>query len=58
MTHRKSFVNFTPIHPTDRLMMETAKDNFSTRVIDLVKRFLELNLNIFDFLFPGQLLHG
>ena len=35
-TNRKSFVNFTPIHPTSRLMMETAKDNFSTRVIDLV----------------------
>lgn len=35
-TNRKSFVNFTPIHPTSRLMMETTKDNFSTRVIDLV----------------------
>lgn len=36
MGNRKSFVNFTPIHPTSRLMMETNKDNFSTRVIDLV----------------------
>ncbi|MCH9618478.1 MAG: Transcription termination factor Rho [Chlamydiia bacterium] len=36
MTNRKSFVNFTPIHPTKRLMMETTKDNYSTRVIDLV----------------------
>ena len=36
MTNRKSFVNFTPIHPTKRLMMETVKDNYSTRVIDLV----------------------
>jgi len=35
-TNRKSFVNFTPIHPTRRLMMETTKENFSTRVIDLV----------------------
>jgi transcription termination factor Rho len=34
--NRKSFENFTPIHPTERLMMETAKDNYSTRVIDLV----------------------
>lgn len=34
--NRKSFVNFTPVHPTERLMMETAKDNYSTRVIDLV----------------------
>lgn len=36
MTNRKDFVNFTPIHPTKRLMMETTKDNYSTRVIDLV----------------------
>jgi len=34
--NRKSFVNFTPVHPTERLMMETAHDNYSTRVIDLV----------------------
>lgn len=34
--NRKSFVNFTPIHPTERLIMETVKDNYSTRVIDLV----------------------
>jgi transcription termination factor Rho len=36
MTNRKSFVNFTPIHPTERLFLETTKDNYSTRVIDLV----------------------
>ena len=36
MVNRKSFVNFTPIHPTERLIMETVKDNYSTRVIDLV----------------------
>jgi transcription termination factor Rho len=35
-TNRKSFVNFTPIHPNERLMVETSKDNYSTRVIDLV----------------------
>jgi transcription termination factor Rho len=36
ITNRKSFVNFTPIHPNQRLMVETSKDNYSTRVIDLV----------------------
>ncbi|MCH9621820.1 MAG: Transcription termination factor Rho [Chlamydiia bacterium] len=34
--NRKAFDNFTPIHPTERLMMETKHDNYSTRVIDLV----------------------
>lgn len=36
MANRKAFVNFTPIFPTSRLMMETEKNNYSTRVIDLV----------------------
>ncbi len=32
---RISFDNLTPLHPDKRILMETNKDNFSTRVLDL-----------------------
>lgn len=35
LKERISFENFTPIHPDHRILMETAQDNFSTRVLDL-----------------------
>jgi transcription termination factor Rho len=32
---RVSFDNLTPLHPDKRILMETNKDNYSTRVLDL-----------------------
>lgn len=35
MKERIFFDNLTPLHPNKRIIMETAKDNYSTRVLDL-----------------------
>jgi transcription termination factor Rho len=35
MKDRIAFVNLTPIHPENRFIMETQKENMSTRVLDL-----------------------
>ncbi len=36
MKERISFDNLTPLHPNKRMLMETAKDNYSTRILDLI----------------------
>jgi transcription termination factor Rho len=36
MKERIAFDNLTPLHPNKRILMETAKDNFSTRILDLI----------------------
>lgn len=36
MKERISFDNLTPLHPNKRMLMETGKENFSTRILDLI----------------------
>ncbi len=36
MKERIAFDNLTPLHPNKRMLMETAKDNYSTRILDLI----------------------
>lgn len=36
MKERISFDNLTPLHPNKRMLMETTKDNYSTRILDLI----------------------
>ncbi|MBB5957456.1 transcription termination factor Rho [Saccharothrix tamanrassetensis] len=34
--HRPAFADLVPVHPTERLRLETGPDNLTTRVVDLV----------------------
>lgn len=36
MQHRKNFDELTPLHPDERIMMETVPDNIVARIIDLI----------------------
>ena len=36
MKERIAFNNLTPLHPNKRMLMETVKDNYSTRILDLI----------------------
>ena len=36
MKERISFDNLTPHHPNKRMLMETTKDNYTTRTLDLI----------------------
>jgi transcription termination factor Rho len=36
MKERIAFDNLTPLHPNKRMLMETTKDNYSTRTLDLI----------------------
>ncbi len=36
MKERIAFENLTPLHPNKRMIMETTKDNYSTRILDLI----------------------
>ena len=36
LKERVSFENLTPLHPNKRILMETTKENYSTRILDLI----------------------